>query len=243
MPRRAKYACLSVIIFSLAGPPACRDRLFDNPFDPDAGEAAFEVLQTLIAPGAAPQGLTWDGSLLWMIDAASNTLAGLNPSGGALIRTLSPPFSGTTDAAFDGADLWVCGEGSTDVFKINTLNGDVQKRLSLQRGQFTACEYAQGSLWLADAQSNKILRVDPETAEVLGSFANPGTRAAGLAFDGLHFWISDPARISIYELDSTGRLIRTFQSPGPSPQGLAFDGRFLWNADANLRLYQLRFPS
>jgi len=242
MPRRAKYACLSAVVFSLAVLPACRDRLFDNPFDPDIGEVVFEVVQTLVAPGGAPRGLTWDGSLLWLVDGASNTLAGLNPASGALIRTLAPPLSPAADAAADGPDLWICGEGSTDVFRINAFNGDVQKRLSLQRGSFTACEYAQGTLWLADALTNKILRVDPETAEVIGSFDNPGTRAAGLAFDGLHFWISDPATISIYELDAMGRLIRKFLSPGPSPQGLAFDGRFLWNADSNLHVYQLRLP-
>ncbi len=242
MSPRAKSVCLSIVVFSLAALPACRDRLFDNPFDPDIGEVVFEVMQTLVAPASAPRGLTWDGSLLWMVDGASHSLAGLNPGSGALIRSLSSPLSQTADAAADGPDLWVCGEGSTDVFKINALNGDIMKRLSLQRGSFTACEFAQGSLWLADALSNKILRVDPETAEVLGSFVNPGTRASGLAFDGLHFWISDPATISIYEVDSTGTLIRKFLSPGSSPQGLAFDGRFLWNADANLHLYQLRRP-
>ncbi|MCX6566453.1 MAG: hypothetical protein NTW38_08555 [Candidatus Aminicenantes bacterium] len=243
MARRAKFAYLSVVVFSLAAVPGCRDRLFDNPFDPDVGEVVFEVVQTLAAPVSSPLDLTWDGSLLWMVDGASGLIAGLNPASGALVRTLQPPFSATAGVASDGADLWVCGEGSTDVYRINVLNGDVQKRLSLQRGSFTACEYAQGSLWLADSLSNKILRVDPETAEVIGSFGNPGTRAAGLAFDGLHFWVSDPAAISIYELDSTGRLIRKFLSPGPSPQGLAYDGRFLWNADASLSLYQLRFPS
>ncbi|MHB8054321.1 MAG: NHL repeat-containing protein [Candidatus Aminicenantales bacterium] len=243
MDRRAKFACLSLVVFSCAVLPACRDRLFDNPFDPDAGEAVFEVTQTLTAPVGSPLGLTWDGSLLWTVDGSSDTIVGLNPGSGAVVRTLSSPLSGTADAAFDGADLWICGEGSADVYRINGLNGDIQKRLSLQRGSFTACEYAQGSLWLADALSNKILRVDPETAEVLGAFSNPGTRAAGLAFDGLHFWISDPATISIYELDSAGGLARTYLSPGPSPQGLAWDGLSLWNADGSLRLYQLRFAS
>jgi hypothetical protein len=243
MAHRAKLACLSAVVFNCAVLPACRDRLFDNPFDPDAGEAVFEVAQTLTAPVASPRGLTWDGSLLWTVDESSNTLVGLNPGSGEIVRTLPSPVSGAADAAFDGADLWICGEGSADVYRINGFNGDIQKRLSLQRGSFEACEYAQGSLWLADALSNKIMRVDPETGEVLGSFANPGTRAAGLAFDGLHFWISDPVTISIYELDSAGGLLRKYLSPGPSPQGLAWDGLYLWNADANLHLYQLRFAS
>jgi len=243
MARRARFACLSIAVFSLAAVPSCRDRLFDNPFDPDVAEVVFEVVQTLAAPISSPLDLTWDGSLLWVVDGPTGLLAGLNPASGALVRTLRPPVSATTGVASDGADLWVCGGESADVYRINVLNGDIQKRLSLQRGAFTACEYAQGSLWLADSLSNKILRVDPETAEIIGSFGNPGTRVAGLAFDGMHFWISDPAAITIYELDSGGRLLRKFLSPGPSPRGLTYDGRFLWNADGNLSLYQLRFPS
>jgi len=241
MARTAKSGYLSAVVISLLVPSACRDRLFDNPFDPNVGEVVFEVVQTLVTPISAPQGLTWDGSLLWNIDGASNTIVGLNPSNGTMVRTLKSPLAGTADAAFDGADLWVCGEWDADVYKINVLNGDIQKRLSLQRGSYTACEFAQGSLWLADALSNKILRVDPETAQILGSFDNPGTRAAGLAFDGLHFWISDPRAITIHELDVSGRILRKYLSPGPSPQGLAFDGRFLWNSDSNGHLFQLRF--
>ena len=243
MARRANSVCHWAVAFSLLLPTACRDRLFDNPFDPDAGEAVFEVIQTLITPVSTPLGLTWDGSLLWNVDGTTNMIVGLSPANGAPVRTLASPLSGTTDAASDGSDLWICGERDTDVYKINGLNGDIQKRLSLQRGAFTACEFAQGSLWLADALSNKILRVDPETAQVLGSFDNPGTCVAGLAFDGIHFWISDPRTYSIYELDAAGNLLRKYLAPGPSPQGLAFDGRSLWNADANLRLFRLRFLS
>ena len=56
MARRAKYICLSIAVFSLAAVPACRDRLFDNPFDPDSGEVVFEVIQTLAAPVDSPRG-------------------------------------------------------------------------------------------------------------------------------------------------------------------------------------------
>jgi hypothetical protein len=175
------------------------------------------------------------------VDGASNILYALNAASGGLVRTLKSPLSNTTDVAYDGQDLWVCGEFDVNIYKIGIFNGDIQKRLNMQRGSFTAMEYAQGYLWLADAQSNKIIRVNPETAEVLGSFANPGIRAAGLAFDGGHLWISDPPTLSIYETDLSGRVLRKYLSIGPSPQGLAYDGLFLWNADANQKLYQLRF--
>ena len=152
------------------------------------------------------------------------------------------PLPNTADLAYDGTDLWVCSETDVNVYRINIFNGEIQKRINLQRGSFTAVEFAQGALWLAEAQSNKILKVHPETAEILDSFSNPGTRAGGLAFDGAHFWISDAPTLSIYQLDGAGRVLRKFLSPGPAPQGLAFDGRYLWNADANQKIFQLRAP-
>ena len=232
-----RLATVSSLIFAVA----CQDRLFDNPFDPQVGEIVFEVVNTIYTPALRPRGLTWDGTAIWSVDNANEILYALNAASGGLVRTLRSPMFNTTDAAYDGQDLWICGESDVNVYRIGLFNGDVQKRLNMQRGSFTAMEYGQGFLWLADAQSNKILKVHPETAEVLGSFSNPGTRAGGLAFDGSHFWISDPSTLSIYETDFAGRVLRKYLSTGQSPQGLAFDGRFLWNVDANQKLYQLRF--
>ena len=241
MTRPAKSVFLCLAASSLLVPAACRDRLFDNPFDPSAGEVVFEVANTIYTPALSPKGLTWDGTVLWNVDGATNTLVGLNPANGTVVRSLNSPIAAVSDAAYDGADLWICGEADVFVYKVNILNGGVQKRLNMQRGSFTACEFALNTLWLADSQTNKILQVDPETAEVRGAFANPGTRAGGIAFDGARFWISDARTLTIHELDVSGRGLRKYLSPGPSPQGLAFDGRFLWNADGNQRLYQLRY--
>ena len=143
---------------------SCQDRLFDNPFDPDAGSVVLEVVNTILTSSFVPRGLCWDGSTLWNVDAYANTVYSLNRLSGALVRFLTSPLQTTTGIAYDGQDLWVCSDTSVDVYKISIFNGDIQKRLHLQRGSFTAIEFGLGSLWLADALSNKILRVDPETA-------------------------------------------------------------------------------
>ena len=127
-----------------------------------------------------------------------------------------------------------------DVYKVNILNGDIQKRLHLQRGSFTAIEVGLGSLWLADALSNEILRVDLETAEITATFPNPGTLVRGMAFDGLHLWLSDPSSLTIYQVTIDGTVLRVYLSPGQSPQGLTFDGNFLWSVDGDQKIYQLR---
>lgn len=239
--KTVEYVLRLLTAFSLIFSAGCQDRLFDNPFDPEESEIVFEVINTVYSPAFEPRGMTWDGTTLWNIDGSNDTLFGLNAASGAPIRSLKSPLPNTTDLAYDGQDLWVCSESDINVYKINIFTGGIQRRLNLQRGSFLAMEYSLEFLWLADALSNKILKVNPETAEVLSSFPNPGIRVGGLAFGGGHFWISDPRTLSIYELDLGGRVLRKYLSPGQSPQGLAFDGRFLWNADSSQKLYLLRF--
>ena len=229
------------IVFSFAFLHCCQDRLFDNPFDPEAGEAVFEVVHTIQTPALVPLGLAWDGSTLWNVDGFSDTLYSLNRQSGAQVRSLSSVLKVTSGIAYDGHDLWTCSEAVVDVYKINLLTGEVQKRLNLQRGSFTAIEYGLDNIWIADALSNKILQVDPDTAEILTSFPNPGTRVDGLAFDGHYLWVSDMAMLTIYQMTLEGDVVRTFLSPGQSPRGLTFDGVFLWNVDGNQKIYQLKF--
>jgi DNA-binding beta-propeller fold protein YncE len=227
----------SVLAFSLASAPACQDRFFDNPFDPNASDVIFEVIAAIQTPAYIPLGLTWDGTTLWNLDGYNNVLYGLNRANGTIVRSLSAPLPGAAGVAYDGRFLWNVDE----ILRINVLNGEVLKRLYLQRGQFTALGYGPDVLWVADAQSNAILRVHPETAEILGSFPNPGVRADGIVFDGTALWISDSTTLTIVQVTTDGRLLRKFLSPGQSPRGLAYDGRFLWNVDGNQRIYQLRF--
>lgn len=231
---------LFLLVFSLLSFQGCQDRLFDNPFDPQAGKILLEVVNTIFTSALIPQGLCWDGSTLWNVDYYTNTLFCLNRLNGNQVRALTSPLPTTTGVAYDGQDLWVCSDTSVDVYKINILNGDVQKRIHLQRGSFSAVEYGLGFLWLADSLSNEILKVDPETAEIVSSFSNPGTLVHGMAFDGKDIWLSDPSALTIYQVSTEGQILRSYLSPGQSPQGLTHDGSFVWNADADQKIYQLR---
>jgi len=154
---RTRYCVLLLLfVFSLSCFWSCQDRLFDNPFDPQAGQIILEIVNTILTSAFVPQGLCWDGSTIWNVDVFSNTLYSLNRLSGAQVRALTSPVAATSGVAYDGQDLWVCSETSVEIYKINLLNGNIQKRLHLQRGAFTAIEYGLDSLWLADAQSNKI---------------------------------------------------------------------------------------
>ena len=233
------WRLLFLIVFNFFSYNSCQDRLFDNPFDPLAGEVIFEVVSTIFTPSYMPLGLAWDGATIWNVDGYSDTLYSLNRLSGAQVRVLSSPLPDVTGVAYDGQDLWICSDSFVDVYKINLLNGEIQRRLNLQKGSYTAIEYGLGKLWLADCQSNKIIEIDPETAEIISSFDNPGIRVDGLAFDGNNFWISDSSTLTIFQLTIEGRVLRTFLSPGQSPRGLTYDGNYLWNVDGEQKIYQL----
>lgn len=67
------------------------------------------------------------------------------------------------------------------------------------------------------------------------------TWATGLAWDGVHLWVSDSWTDKVYELDpENGSIIFSFPSPGGTPHGLAWDGMYFWNADESQKtIYKL----
>ncbi|HDZ25449.1 MAG TPA: hypothetical protein ENH65_02930, partial [Candidatus Aminicenantes bacterium] len=92
---------LYLIVFSLFLQPSCQDRLFDNPYDPLAGEIVFEVVSTISTPSYVPLGLCWDGSTIWSVDGYNDTLYSLNRLSGAQVRALTSPLQATTGVAYD----------------------------------------------------------------------------------------------------------------------------------------------
>ena len=135
------WPLLLAITFSILVFSSCQDRIFDNPFDPEAGEVVFEVINTIPTPALIPLGLAWDGSTIWNVDGYNETLYSLNRLNGSQVRSLTSVLQVTSGIAYDGHDLWVCSEAVVEVYKINLLTGDIQKRLNLQRGSLTAIEY------------------------------------------------------------------------------------------------------
>ena len=83
------WPLLLAITFSILVFPSCQDRIFDNPFDPEAGEVVFEVINTIPTPALIPLGLAWDGSTIWNVDGYNETLYSLNRLNGSQVRSLT----------------------------------------------------------------------------------------------------------------------------------------------------------
>jgi len=226
--------------FSLLCLAACNDRLFDNPYDPDAQPSAYEILGTLQVSGIAPVDLAFSGDALWVVDDFSRIQA-LNPNTGAVIRELDPEVE-ANGICYDGSDLWLTTKNSTQIVKISIINGEILRVLDLTRGRFAAIDFYSGRLYICDQLSNSILQVDSETGTVERTMANPGFSLDGVTFDGSSLWTIDASQIKIFRLNADGGVTSVYQTPARSPSALASDSGFIWCGDRSQRIYKLRFP-
>jgi hypothetical protein len=226
--------------FSLLCLAACNDRLFDNPYDPNAEARAYELLSTLQSGGIAPLDITFSGNALWAVDASSRAVA-MNNNTGALIRELELPQP-AVGIAYDGVDLWLSVPNSSQLVLVNIVNGAQIRVLNLLRGSFGPIDYAAGRLYVADRLSNSVLVVDPVSGTIERSIPQPGYGVDGVCFDGASLWISDATQMKFYRLAPGGALENQYQAPSRSVSGLAFAAGIIWCGDRSGKIYKLRFP-
>lgn len=226
-------------VFSLVGLAACNDRLFDNPYDPDAQVSAYEILATLQVGGIAPVDLAFSGDALWVVDAQSRVLA-LNPNSGAQIRELEVAQS-PGGIAYDGIELWLSVSNTSRLVQVNIVNGAQIRVLNLLRGSFGSMDYANGRLYVADRLTNSVLVVDPANGAIERSIAQPSFAIDGLCHDGSSIWIVNASQMKLFRLDENGTLENQYQSPSRTVSGLAFAEGILWCGDLSGKIYKLRF--
>jgi outer membrane protein assembly factor BamB len=235
--KQSALAC--ALIFSLIFLAGCNDRLFDNPFDPNAETQAYEILSTLQTTNIVPVDITFGGDVLWVVDAQSRILA-LNYNSGALVRELdfSQPVSGI---AYDGQDLWLSIKNSSQLAQVNIVNGAQIRALNLLRGDLGCLDYAAGRLYVADKLSNTILVVNTESGTIEKSISQPGFSINGLVFGGSNLWIIDATQNKLFRLNETGTAVNVYQPPSRSAAGLAFSQGFIWCGDQMGKIYKLKF--
>ena len=139
---------------------------------------------------AAPFGILYDGSNIWVTDIVARTLLKLDANA-AILQTvtvgLSPRFP-----VFDGTNIWVPNFNSNSVSVVrasngvvlatltgNGLNGPVAAAFDGERAAVTNFSGDSVSLWKA---------ADLTT---IGSLAlAPGSQPNGICSDGLNFWVA-----------------------------------------------------
>lgn len=237
--RAIRFLLVSVILFSLFG--SCKDRFFNNPFDPDKEERDYEIVATIQISGLTVVDLTFSGDSIWIVDNLGRILS-INHNSGSIIRQLDYSTSaGLTGICYDGGNLWLNKEYLPEMILLNIINGEILRILNLTEGKYGVMEFAESTIYLAENLSNSVLKIDPETGEVLARVSNPAFSMDGLCFDGQHLWILDASNLKIYRLEPDGQVVNVYQTPDKNPAGMTFSQGFIWLGDKSGKIYKLRF--
>lgn len=132
--------------------------------------------------------------------------------------------------AFDGQYLWNDEAFSKWFARVDTASGNAVNTFTPANGNRDMTFDGQ-YLWATDWQTYMVYKYDTSNCSILSSFNPPFSgHADGMAWDGNYLWVGEENG-QIYQLDTTGSLIKSIPSPnssGYNPRGLAYDGEYLW---------------
>ena len=185
------------------------------------------------------EGMTWDGSYLWVTNAYDNTFVKVSPITKSIVKTI-PGFSAAEGLAWDGSYLWTFDNNNQNLIEINPDNGAILYSVNVGRGGRGGLTYDGHYFWKADRP--EYLTIDPSTGGIVDTISSidlPGIEE-GLAYDGTYLY-NIAFTNTIYRIDPiTEAVLDSFLlSPG-AYNGLTFDGQSLWAADyGNQTLYKI----
>jgi len=204
-------------------------------------------------PGIKPQGITWDGKYLWVVDEETKKLYGTDFRSGAILRSLDINIERPKGLAFDGKLIWVADEKTKRIHAVNPDTGQIVKTIKMEipkeKGfkSFEGITWDGKHLWTAffAGFSSSFNQIDTESGRIIRSiFADCNPR--GIASDGRYLWSicyngkklpSKIDRRKILEKEHEMLRSRVFikDIKGMNPIGLVYDGQYLWYADRKLK--------
>lgn len=228
-----------IIVFSITS--GCKERLFNNPYDPDKNDRGYEIESTLnIENGLIPGDLSFSGDSLWLVNGNS-TLYSINYNSGNIIRSLEHSYGDINGVSYDGSNLWIVLNEGSEVNKISIISGEIIRSLKISNGDYASMDFNGSTLYLADRKSNSIILFDSQSGKKTGTVRVPVFSIDGFCYDGEFFWIIEISTQRIYQIDSSGNIVNSFKTPSENPSSLACSNEIVWMGDANGKIYKLRF--
>lgn len=196
-------------------------------------KSPLSILASFAAPGRSAQGITLDGSDLWVSDN-SGTIFQVDFSGKTKGAFQAPEVT-PEGIAWDGASFWVFTTNYGDIVQFRVKPGErtVTKVSSFRSPNQTIGGTNDGlawdgkNLWYAD-QFN-VYKLDSSGA-VLGKFTLR-KEIAGLTWSGANLWVAHndfPSPATLSAVDTMGNVLASYSSPISQIEGLSADGRDLW---------------
>ncbi len=215
---------------------------------PTGNGASIVLVQKLEPPGRLAQGITWDGSSLWVADN-SGTLFQMDPEGRTLDAIPAPEVT-PQGLVWSGEGFWLY---TTNYGHIYHFRIEGQEAITL--GSFESPDRSIGGginddlawdgehLWYSDRYT--LYELDT-SGNVLQRFGF-GHEVQAIDWDGSALWVAFgewPTTAEISLLDTAGNVIASFESPVYHIEGLAWGGNCLWaigrdSASGDTAIYRL----
>jgi len=205
-----------------------------------------------------PQGLAWDGTYLWFLDA--NFQHSKEPyiykidfdessGAGEIISSFVVPglkynqkglaWDGTyllSAAAESGGRIYVIDPSEPGNATYLSVGPDYPYGLAFEESPFGV-----SSIWTVDNKEKRVYELSRNTGSTVSSFpidVGADREPAGLSFDGTYLWLSAFGKNDkLYGYTKAGSLVGTFTAePFPTggrahPIGATWDGDYLWYVD------------
>lgn len=155
------------------------------------------VLSQFNHPGNNPDGLTWDGTNLFVSDddvSGDGVVYELSLTGTLIGSwTFGTPILDSEGLAYDGntGNLWLTDDTSNTVFELDADNGNIISSFDYPGADPDGITWRDGQLFIVEEDNLEILQMDT-SGNLLGfvSIAELGTNPRGITWDGSSFWLA-----------------------------------------------------
>jgi YVTN family beta-propeller protein len=203
--------------------------------------SAAAVVNT-IPVGGEPEGVSSDGTHVWVANLGSDSVSEIDASTGTVVNTI-PVGVEPIGVSSDGTHVWVTNYFSAEntVSEIDASTGTVIRTISLGTGLeevYPGGVSSDGThVWVTPfSGASHVSEIDASTGTVVNRIpiGNESEGSAAVSSDGTHVWVAnredgeDDTDGTVSEIDaSTGTVVTTIPV-GNDPDGVSSDGTHVW---------------
>jgi YVTN family beta-propeller protein len=184
--------------------------------DPRTGHVIKQV-----DPNAAPSGVDFDTSAVWVSDGDAGTVTRIDPTG--LTTPVAVGHDPSAIAVGDGG-VWVADTGDGAVVRIDPDTRAVTATIPVGHAP-TGVALGAGSVWVADSGDGTVTRIDPVTEKVTATI-RVGDSPQAIAVAGGRAWVTVDSPAIPAAVAAAGGTLRLDSSTDVSSMdpALAYDG-------------------